>query len=337
MAKKTSALPVHHESTLPPQQILDLFKVVFHDELYEQDAEALHRTIQTVKTDLYNRDYAAAFDNEDKRSAYCCRWSPPRAVAYASLFGYLKEVREIIQCKSSAIDDKLASLSLDESPRNGRPNIDSNILCIGGGAGGELVSIASIFTPSRDFSLKYSKTPQKDDTSPKLNVHLVDIANWSHLVGSLDKGISENWLYDQSKNFNVTFEHKDILGMTPRDLKLKNLNLITLLFTTNELFTEQKAASIRFFQNLNANCMTGCHLLIVESAGSFSHITVGTKKFPIQFLVDTLLLGKRGEERKGDWEIVDQSDSLWYRGNDEFDYPVKLENMRFFYRLYRKK
>lgn len=64
---------------------------------------------------------------------------------------------------------------------------------------------------------------------------------------------------------------------------------------------------------------------------------VGSKKFPVQFLVDMILVGKQGAN-DGDWEIVEQNESCWYRINQkEVEYPMKLENMRFFYRLYRKK
>lgn len=76
---------------------------------------------------------------------------------------------------------------------------------------------------------------------------------------------------------------------------------------------------------------------MAESAGSYSHITVGSKKFPVQFLIDTILAGKP-TSGDGAWEIIEQEESCWYRINaNEVDYPIKLENMRFFYRLYRKK
>lgn len=147
----------------------------------------------------------------------------------------------------------------------------------------------------------------------------------------------DTWLFDHADDLDVQFLNLNVLKMSTKELKLPSLDLITLLFTTNELFMEDKAGSIRFFQKLNQECTSGCHLLIAESAGSYSHITVGTKKFPIQFLIDTLLLGKRGEEANGAWDLIDENDSIWYRGKDDIDYPLKVENMRFFYRLYKKK
>ncbi|CUS22746.1 LAQU0S06e05094g1_1 [Lachancea quebecensis] len=313
----TKTLPTHHTASLPPQHIVDLFKVCFDAELYKSDQGVLSAAIQGVKADLYNRDYLAAFNSPEKRTAYCIRWSPSRAIAYASLFSQLRPVREIIKCE-----------------RNG--NASSNVMCIGGGAGGELIGLASIFTPSIDFNAKYATT-KSTSQSKELTVKLVDIADWSAVVERLKSSIRDVWLFDHSSDLDVQSLNLNVLKASASDLGVPSLDLITLLFTTNELFMEDKAGSIRFFQMLNNECSSGCYLLIAESAGSYSHITVGAKKFPIQFLIDTLLLGKRGEEAEGPWELVDQNDSIWYRAKDDMDYPLKVENMRFFYRLYRKK
>lgn len=314
--EKSAQLKVHHEITLPPQEIVDLFKVTFDRELYDESGfDELQSQIQKVKSDLYNRDYIAAFDDDSKRTAYCCRWSPSRATAYASLFAHLQDCAQVIKCQDS----------------------DQNVLCIGGGAGGELVALASLFTPSREFVTKYSTAKQPCQEKHSLNVHLVDISNWSNVVNRLQDAISSKWLYaDEHKFFNVQYSNRDILDMSADEIAISKLNLITLLFTTNELFSENKQKSIRLLQRFNQFCKTGCYLLIAESAGSYSHIMVGTKKFPIQFLIDTVLMGKRGQQEAGAWQLVSQSDSTWYRCDPRIDYPMKLENTRVFYRLYRK-
>lgn len=308
---------------------------------------ALNQTIQDVKSSLYNREFLNAFDSDEKRVAYCCRWSPSRAVAYASVFASLKPLRKILQCQIYNEDEDSENDSESEQEdhdddvvhRMSNLNIeqkDTNVLCIGGGAGGELVALASIFTPSRDFSAKYSTSKDKK-TPANLNVSLVDIADWSIVLNRLEKALTENWLHDEAIHFNIDSSVNDVLSLTPKELNLGNLDMITLLFTTNELFLENKAGSIRFLQQLNAYCKPGAYLLILESAGSYSHIEIGSKKFPIQFLIDTVLLGKRGEQSSGAWELIGEEDSIWYRCDDKFDYALKLENMRFFYRLYKKK
>lgn len=351
MSGKRASLSVHNKDTLPPQQILDLFKTCFAEELYHDVGGSLEDTIQEVKSDLYNREYIRAFDSEKKRIAYCCRWSPSRAVAYASLLSYLEPVRNILQCKSSinksddresnrtadACSNGVTTTELDGLRNLSITNSASKVLCIGGGAGGELAALASIFTPCRDFNSKFS-TSKKNTDAGDLEVHVVDIADWGSVLTRLEQEISNTWLYGEAVHFTVRFTNRNVLTLTASEMELQNLDLITLLFTTNELFLENRASSIRFLQKLNQECSPGAHLLIVESAGSYSHIQIGAKKFPIQFLIDTILLGKRGEESQGSWELISQNDSLWYRGDERsFDYPLKVENMRFFYRLYKKR
>ncbi|AET37735.1 25S rRNA (uracil2843-N3)-methyltransferase Ecym_1512 [Eremothecium cymbalariae DBVPG len=340
MSKQPShSLPVHHKDTLPPQQILDLFKVVFKQELYESDEQQLSNEIQIVKSDLYNRDYISAFNTASKRAAYCCRWSPSRAVAYASLFATLTPVADILagsnfaaaNVKSSAVG-RCHSTSFGSQPED----LTNNILCIGGGAGGELVALVSAFTLSRDFNSKFQKKIPCSNQN-RLSITLVDISNWEDIIQRLNDSINTNWLHEQSKFLNVEFKNDDILKIPLADLQLPRLDLITSLFTTNELFLENRVSAVRLFQKLNTHCTSGCLLLIVESAGSYSHITIGSRRFPIQFLIDTLLLGKPGEQEKGNWELLSKDDSLWYRGDANLSYPMKLENMRVFYRLYRKK
>lgn len=295
-------LPFASDFALPPRKVLDLFLDNFKHILAADD---LQEMIQKVKGDLYNRDYLAAFGSEDKRFAYVARWSPARALAYASLFSSLKPLRQLLA----------------------DPNKETRTLCIGGGAASELVALGSMFA--------CLKQPN-GGTPSKLHLDVIDIADWSTIVRNLTLSISQKWFYDSSK-FSADFVHGDVLSQDAESLRLPQLDFITLLFTTNELFCEQKKETIAFLQMLSSHCRKGAMLLIAESAGSYSHITVGSKKFPVQFLIDTILAGRPGAD-DGAWEILNQNESCWYRINTkEVEYPIKLENMRFFYRLYRKK
>lgn len=299
--KDMSIIPAISKHTLPPNDILRLFEDAFK---FLFDSPNLEKFVQMVKGDLYNREYTKAFSDDDRRMAYCVRWTPSRAVAYASLLGTLEQTREIITGDGGSV------------------------LVIGGGACGELAALASIYMQTQ--SLKPS-----NEERDSITINLVDIADWSHIVGNMVNEIRQKWTYQDPDAFEVNFTHDDILSMDLAALNLGSQDLITTMFTTNELFAEDRAKSLRFFQALNTECQSGCILLITESAGSFSHIEIGSKKFPIQMLVDTILLGK--DKTSGDWELVKQTDSCWYRTDKDFEYPVKLENMRFFFRLYRKK
>ncbi|KAI5954830.1 hypothetical protein KGF57_003854 [Candida theae] len=298
--ESSSNLPFKNDNTLEPYQILDAFTVCFKHIL---DSPELDSFIQKVKSDLYNRDYIAAFNDDNKRFGYASRWSPSRALAYASLFSNLQPITDMLQ----------------------EPELVKRVLCVGGGAGSEIVGLGAVFCRLKEYN---------PNSSSQLDITVVDIADWSMVVSHLSNYMQQNWVHRES-SLNTSFIHEDILSAKIEDLA--SLDLITLLFTTNELFAEKRKETIKFLHTLSNGCKSGTLLLIAESAGSFSHITIGNKQFPVQFLIDTILVGKQGE-LNGPWEIVSESESIWYRVNErEVSYPLKLENMRFFYRLYRKK
>lgn len=301
--EKSDAISFHSEFQQPAQNVIRLFKECFQEFL--GDAEHCQEQIQIVKGDLFNRDYNLAFGDETRRSAYVVRWSPARALCYSSFFSHLPAVR------SSLADFSKESI---------------NVLGVGAGAGAELVAFISLFSRARELE-PYSTS--------RLDLKLVDIADWTNIVDNISNWCSSHWLENTSA-IQTSFLQADVLKETPLRLQLSQQDLITLLFTTNELFAADKNGSIKFLHLLSQHCKNGAHLLMAESAGSYSFIDVGQKKFPIFFLVDTILCGPAGTN-KGAWDLVDSNDSIWFRIDEELNYPIKLENMRFFYRLYRKK
>ncbi|OWB59269.1 transferase activity protein [[Candida] boidinii] len=296
----------------------------------------LLKSIQQVKTDLFNREYLKAWDSDEKREAYAIRWSSSRALAYGCL---LAEQRDIRNCLFEKQHDYVEDEDEDEDKSNNTINQHvKNILCIGAGAGGEVIGLSSMI----------SKFLQKQEISELraneriFKVHAVDIANWGNIINDIDTYVNDNWIKPNNINTAVNkvelkFDNKDVLKMSHEELNLKSLNLITSMFTTNELISESKLETIKFLKTLSTYCSKNCLFLIVESAGSYSNVSIGSKQFPVFFLIDMILCGKRGDESSGAWEIVDENDSIWYRVNKDIDYILKLENMRFFYRLYRKK
>lgn len=303
LPKVNDSIPATHPETYSTTKVIDLFLECFK---FILSSDELPSMVQLVKGELYNRNYIAAFDSEDKRLAYVARWVPARALAYASLFASLKDVLRMFQ----------------------NPMEQRRVLCVGGGASSEVVGLASLFS-----GLKL-----KDGSSKAtLHVDVIDIADWGSIVAKISLFVQEKWLYDGS-SFTSNFICGDVLALSAEEMHLEQQDLISLLFTTNELFCEKKTETIRFLQLLSKVCKKDSYLLIAESAGSYSHITVGQKQFPVQFLIDMILVGKPSE-KNGAWEIVQLSESCWYRVDEKetVKYPVKLENMRFFYRLYKKK
>uniref|UniRef100_A0A060T2C0 ARAD1C27654p n=1 Tax=Blastobotrys adeninivorans TaxID=409370 RepID=A0A060T2C0_BLAAD len=289
------------------QDILDLFTNAFHETLSKNNE--LQTQIQAVKGALYDRDYAQAFGSIENLNAYVVRWSPSRALGYSALFRSLEPIRQIFETKSNV-----------------------RVLTIGGGAGAEIVSLGSI-------ALQTASIPAKVD------VLAVDIAEWDPVIGKIVEYIADKWyagatelqsLEDKiaamslnDSKFRVNFINHDILTLPQERLNLESVDLITSMFTTNELFALSKAGTVKFLQSLRA-CRKGTLLLLVESAGSYSQIQVGSKVFPVQFLIDHSLTSD------GSWTLLEGTDSRWFRLEDKLFYDLKLENMRFFYRLYQR-
>ncbi|CAN6663567.1 25S rRNA (uridine(2843)-N(3))-methyltransferase [Trichomonascus vanleenenianus] len=292
------------------QQILDLFTIAF-DRTFALGNE-LHTRIQAVKAHLFDRDYMTAFGTPENLDAYVVRWSPSRAIGYSSLLQSLKPVSELFH-------------RLKEQEKAAR------VLCIGGGAGAEIVALGSIAL--------------LNDAVP-VQVTSVDIAKWDPVVDKIVHYIAGNWYgrdvsleqaleairldgNESASKFSVKFINHDILTLPEQELDLGSLDLITSMFTTNELFAASKAGTVRFLQSLAA-CKSGTLLLLVESAGSYSEIQIGDKKFPVQFLINHTLTGNNT------WRLLEGDDSRWYRVPEGLKYELKLENMRFFFRLYER-
>ncbi|PWY77532.1 hypothetical protein BO70DRAFT_317730, partial [Aspergillus heteromorphus CBS 117.55] len=88
--------------------------------------------IQTIKSHLYNRDFDSAFTDasEDLLRAYALRWSASRALGYAGIFRALLKLLPRKDAGAAAASAGSASAS-------------SHVVCIGGGAGAEIVALAA--------------------------------------------------------------------------------------------------------------------------------------------------------------------------------------------------
>lgn len=291
------------------KEILSLFADGFSSTLNDP---GLNKTIQAVKGHLYDRDYLKAFGSETNLFAYFVRWSPARALAYYNLFTNTPRVAELFQSSEN------------------RQNT-TNVISIGGGAGAEIVALAA-------------QTLMSDNADAQCRLTAIDIGNWDPVIQQAQKYINDTWLpWNQRKRspeintpFEVEFIHGDVLTMTnSSDINDNNkinwgeADLITSMFTTNELFAEDKRGTVQLLQRLNKLCKPGALLLIAESAGSYSEIQIGSKKFPVQFLIQHTL--------QSSWDSVLEKDSQWYRVPQNARYKLALENTHFFLRVYRHK
>ncbi|KAI4848720.1 hypothetical protein E4T45_06212, partial [Aureobasidium sp. EXF-8846] len=161
---------------------------VFRDACNKGSPAEIEDILQEVKGHLFNRDFATAFGKDDYLEAYAARWSPSRALGYAQIFSDLaSEITQLLNQESSDntdIQEKTKDTPELSEQLESKLNLESlsdsskplNILCLGGGAGAEVVGLAGWFRHLRD------DTPASDDKPrphiSKLDIFGVDVANW---------------------------------------------------------------------------------------------------------------------------------------------------------------
>ncbi|KAK1754479.1 hypothetical protein QBC47DRAFT_218597 [Echria macrotheca] len=338
-SSKPATKDVRAETTTPPvrvdeatkkqqQLILDIFRNTFSDVLTSSDFTS---TLQSVKAALFDRDFARAFADDRNLSVYAARWSPTRALCYASVFGSIQDHLRAICISQPSADS--------ESPSLG-------VLSIGGGAA-ETAALA-IFLGSSSSS-----------PPPTGSITLLDSAPWDAVVSSLHKSLTSppplskyaseaaraaNTPVINPDRFAAEFVQGDVLTLTTPDLSTAighKPALVTLFFTLNELFTSAGIGpTTKFLLNLTSIIPAGSLLLVVDSPGSYAETALGKdskKKYPMQWLLDRILLRDNDEPVAGGrrWAKLESHDSLWFRLADGLEYPIPLENMRYQMHLYQ--
>ncbi|THY46193.1 hypothetical protein D6C97_08368 [Aureobasidium pullulans] len=340
---------------------------VFRDACNKGSPAEIEDILQEVKGHLFNRDFATAFGKEEYLEAYAARWSPSRALGYAQIFSDLSpEISDLLENKSTesqSTDNESATLSDQlESQLTLQSQTASdkalNILCLGGGAGAEVVGLAGWLRHLRDNA----SSPDEDTPQPnisKLDIFGIDVATWDKVMQDLHQGIitppflskyasaaakATNKAVLPSEVFNVRFEQKDLLDMDAAGVEemLVNSDIVTIMFTLNELYSTSVAKTQRLLYALTASMRPGSLLLVVDSPGSYSTVTLNgaSQKYPMQWLLDHTLLSPKKDAEKGtppQWKKLVSDESRWFRlPEDDLKYPIELENMRYQIHLYRR-
>ncbi|OZJ05754.1 hypothetical protein BZG36_01327 [Bifiguratus adelaidae] len=243
-------------------------------------------TLQSIKAAFYQRDYLSIFSNPSNLPVYTAAYIPGRALCYYHIFKDEPNLRRLLAGQT-------------------------RIFLPGSGSGSELIGISA--------AMLWASSPDQ-----QISLHMQDIGEWDGVLQDLEKAARSSWnLQDQ---ITCTFEQGDILEPTDqRKSEIQQAKMITFMFVLNELFKD-KSRAIRLIQDVIKDMARGSYLLVVDSAGSFSHLQIGGKQYMVYFLLDALK----------ELETVVSYDAKWYRFPDDLTYPVDLQNMRYFLRLYRK-
>ena len=347
------------------QSLLQVFATAFPTLLDPNTTgTVLQPLLQQIKYQLFHRDFQAAFGRREYLEAYAVRWSASRALAYLDVF------RETFAYLSPSSDSPAASDPV-------------RVVCLGGGAGAELVALASLqrFLASADA------------LELRLGVTAIDLADWSPLLSVLHDTVTSisplspyaspsaraaHVALSSSEALHCTFHQMDLLTLfQPKALgkpddapnqsaaeglrstttaeataSLSQASLVTLMFTLNELYTTSRSLTQSLLFGLTARTRPGTLLLVVDSPGSYSTVTLGgasggaTRNYPMSWLLNHALL--RAPEEPA-WQKLVAEESRWFRLPDDgkggggggggaasLRYPIPLENMRYQMHLYRR-
>lgn len=188
-------------------------------------------------------------------------------------------------------------------------------------------------------------------SSNGLICNVLDIGPFDALINSFEAGIQKSLSLDSS-SLDINFTRCDVLA-APSSLEPSPLTsllhqpaastLITLLFTLTELFVQSRAQTIVFLRHLTDAAPLGSLFLVIDSANEGANaLEVGAegRKWNLAAVLDGLLtrppVGAGEDEQK--WKCLDKRDSRWYRMREglQEEYPVKLENTRYWMRLYKR-
>ncbi|KKZ62785.1 hypothetical protein EMCG_02896 [[Emmonsia] crescens] len=147
----------------------------------------LSELVQILKTHLYRRDFLSAFAdaNEELLKAYALRWSAGRALGYAGIFASVFEM--IIQHRTTATENETSG---------------EHIVCIGGGAGAEIVGLAAAWRWLNDGNISNASAVVSSNSQggiASINNNLKDLslvneiqtANNSHIDRSDDDRVRD--------------------------------------------------------------------------------------------------------------------------------------------------
>ncbi|ELR04973.1 hypothetical protein VC83_02860 [Pseudogymnoascus destructans] len=331
---KQAALPPHHSPIrLELQQLLlNIFRDTYAPLLISDE---LSPTLQEIKAALFERDFARAFGAQKYLEVYAARWSPSRALCYASVLIELREHLDKFDMFARGTKRKAGDQDGGDKDSESSTAPATRIVCLGGGAA-EVVGIGgalryllngsrpsptdSSALPAETESIPDPTTEEETATPLLCDLHLVDTADWAPTATTLTTAlISPPVLSPHASararaaakplmpatTLRTTFHQLDAIALTPTqlaDLASSEPCIITLFFTLNELFTASTARTTAMLLSLSTVAPRSV-IIVIDSPGSYSEAAVGVegaekRKYPMAWLLDHALLSQNivGEE-----------------------------------------
>lgn len=349
-AKKASKIAAKAEvpSPAPPpsttlqtpaeqQRLLDIFADAFGNVLVSDNFPTL---LQELKQALFNRDFATAFGREDYLKAYAARWSPTRALGYATVFLSIRaHLKTMLDANAEAPVDVEGSTSGEKAKVAAAGKSGTlRMVCIGGCAAEHLAFASYIQSQDLTGRLTLVDSGPWSSVNDLLEAKTTSPPPLSKYASAAAKASNQSALL-RGGQLSLNSSQQDILTLDAPALAAmfgEEPIVLTLMFTLNELYTRGGIAkTTTLLKNLGQVLAAGSLVLVVDSPGSYSEAAVGKeqKKYPMQWLLDHTLLETVSPGYN--WDKIESQESSWFRLPEELYYPIQLENMRYQLHLYR--
>ena len=249
-----------------------------------------------------------------------------------------------------------------------------HIVSLGGGAASDLLAIAALVRSCMlEHPSAFPSTIQgeseplgEEEDPPQVQTRWkwtgIDIGRWDHVVDKFRSTLETEWdispdildinfvqgnLLEQGPPSDTTTDAEEPSATAPALEQVLTTRsgptgptLITLLFTLCELFAQSRPATIAFLHTLTRVCEEGTLLLVVDSASDISSLPLGNsrREWPVYMVLDAILTAPSAGNARPAWKVVRKVDSRWYRLPEGVGagWPVKLENTRYWMRLYER-
>lgn len=184
--------------------------------------------------------------------------------------------------------------------------------CLGSGNGSELLAIAAAM---------------HGNECQQVTVKLQDQSLYN-VIPDIIAGVREGYSLDNDAMVveNLVGDLTSSEYLESQIDSIADASCVTAMFLLNEILADSKLAFVKLVTLLVKNMRKGALLLVVDSAGSFSETSIGNQRYMSHVLLDKISA----------FDLVSAQDSEWYRHDSGLEYPLKLQNMRYFLRLYRK-
>ncbi|CCG80657.1 Predicted protein [Taphrina deformans PYCC 5710] len=354
--EKKAKAPQRDESAIQllqlQQSFLDHLSTLFHPTLADDHYD---KKLQAIKGHFFRREYAKVFNDPASCIIYSVRYLPSRSFAYAELFSQ-RPILDLLYPRPPPRrpSERTKALVL---PRK-------RVVAVGAGVGSELCALHLLNQSSR-AQLDEDDEDMKAVLDHDMQIDIIDSADYEVFLTDLNVCLSQQLSQESSSEeivrtrlqFNY-YRHDILKWSTSTEFAaiLADTTLLTFMFVFNELFAASKVETMRLIAAIAQNLTPGSHVLLIESAGELSQVKLDRKR--VTFDQETRLADLEGEHEEGEeamheqqqkslmvykfwdhlpgFEKVVSEDRRWYRLDPSLKYPLEMENVGYFVRLYRK-